>query len=457
MGWLSSLVERLGPAQYVFAALVGTAALIGLLLAFILARRALRGRYLARRDRRTLAIRRQWPQIVSGEVAAEHWRFDAMDREIVESILTDRLDAAPPEEAEELTAVLRNSGLLDTRIHEARAHRGWKRRQALVSLGRMRMPEAIPALAEALDDRDAETRIAAARGLGRSGMPQAAEAILERLRFGLLRVPERPLLNALLHSARSRPEILVPYLRTADDAVRPLLARVLGEIATPELQEDLLLLAADPLAEVRASAARALAHARPRLALTALGSLAGDPEWFVRLRAVVALGVLQDPRTIPVLIETLCDPNRYVRLRSAAALAALEDHLDEIIRQVLHTRDRYALQAFVSELERTGALPRLVEALVDPLRQEYAAEALLGALRAGTMRHLLDTMTRHPRVPVRKAVARLLARSKEAKLLAGVERAVAGARSRREQRLARWLLAHLRPMAPAPEPEKVPA
>ncbi len=454
MAWLSSLVERLGPAQYVFAALMGTAALIGLLVAFILARRTLRARYLGQRDRRTLAIRQQWRSILNGAYSPQQWRFHPMDREIVEAMVTDRLDVCPPAESQQLTAVLRDTGLLDVRIHEARTHRGWKRRQALVSLGRMRMPEGIPALAEALDDRDAETRIAAARGLGRSGMPQAAEAILERLRFGLLRVPERPLLNALLNSSRSSPGILVPYLRTADDAVRPLLARVLGEIATPELEEDLLLLASDPLAEVRAAAARALGHAKPRLALTALGCLAGDPEWFVRLRAVVALGVLKDARTIPVLIETLCDPNRYVRLRSAAALAALEDHLDEITRQVLQTRDRYALQAFVSELERTGALPRLVDALVDPLRQEYAAEALLGALRAGTQRHLLDTMIHHPQVQVRKAVARLLARSGEAKLLLAVERAEAGARSRREERLARWLLARLRPGGRILETEK---
>jgi len=456
MGSLSKFIERLGPAQYVFNALVITGALIALLLAFILARRTLRARYLAVRDRRTLAIRQRWPQIVSGS-AADAWRFDVLDCEIVEAILTDRLEVCSPEEAEELTALLRNSGLLDTRIHQARAHRGWKRRQALVSLGRMRMPEAIPALAEALDDRDAETRIAAARGLGRSGMPMAAAPILERLRFGLLRVPERPLLNALLNCCRPRPEILVPYLRTADDAARPLLARVLGEIATPELEEDLLLLAADPIAEVRASAARALAHAKPRLALTALSNLAGDPEWFVRLRAVVALGVLEDPRTIPVLIETLCDPNRYVRLRSAAALAALDGQIEEIIQQVLHSRDRYALQAFISEMERTGALPQLVEALVDPLRHEYAEEALLGALRAGTQRHLLDSMSRHPQARVRKAVARLLARSHEPKLIPAVERAEAAARSRREQRMARWLLARLRQMEPALVPEKAPA
>ena len=443
MGFLSNLVERLGPAQYVFGALVVTGVFIGLLLVFILVRRMLRRRYLEQRDCRTLVIRKQWDALVAGTYSPTQWRFDAMDRDIVESILTDRLDVCPPEEATQLMRLLRTTGLLDTRIHEARTLRGWDRRHALVSLGRMRAPEAIPALAEALDDPNAETRIAAVRGLGRTGLPRAAEPILERLRFDTLQVPERPLLNALLNCCRSGPAVLVPYLRFADDRFRPLLARLLGEIATADLEEDLLLLASDPLAEVRASSARALARAKPRLALTALGNLAGDEEWFVRLRAVVALGALEDPRTIPVLIETLCDQNRYVRLRAAASLAALEGHLEEIIQQVLRTRDRYALQAFVSELERTGTLPRLVEALTDPARQGYAEDALLGALRAGTQRHLLDAMARHPQAKTRKAVARLLARSQEQRLVPALERTAATSRNRREQRLSRWLLAHL--------------
>ncbi|MGH9816574.1 MAG: HEAT repeat domain-containing protein [Candidatus Acidiferrales bacterium] len=454
MAWLSNFVERLAPAHYVFDALVITAVFIALLVGFILVRRMMRRRYLESRDRRTLAIRRQWYAVVGGEYYPEQWRFNPVDRDIVESILTDRLDVCEPKEAEQLIDLLRNTGLLDVRAYEARTSRGWKRRQALVSLGRMRAPEAIPVLAEALEDSDAETRIAAVRGLGRTGLPQAAEPMLERMRFGALQVPERPLLNALLQCCGSDPDVLAPYLRFADDNVRRLLARVLGEIATPELEEDLLLLASDPLAEVRASSARALARARPRLALTALANLAGDDEWFVRLRAVVALGVLENPRTVPVLIETLCDPNRFVRLRSAGALARLEEHLEVVVQQVLQTRDRYALQAFVSELERTGTLPRLVEALTDPARRNFAESALLGAIRAGTQRHLLDTMARHPRPGVRKAVARLLAQSREPKLLPAVERTAATAGSRREQRMARWLLARLRQELPAAVEQK---
>ena len=84
---------------------------------------------------------------------------------------------------------LRFSGLLDARIHEARTCHGWRRHKALLALGRMRVPEAIPALAEGLDDGEEECRIAATRGLGRLGLPRAAVPMLQRLSTGKLQVP----------------------------------------------------------------------------------------------------------------------------------------------------------------------------------------------------------------------------------------------------------------------------
>ena len=458
MGSVFNFIERLGPAGFVLEALAATAAAIGLLLVFILVRRAARQRLHHLRDQRTLALRRQWPQILDGTIAPESWRFNPLDRDVVESILLDRLEVAPHAEAAILLGCLRATGLLDMRIYEARTLRGWKRRQALVSLGRMHAPEAIPALAEALDDSNLETRIAAVRGLGRTGLAAAAEPILERVFYDTLRVPSRPLQNALLSCCREHPSVLLPYVRKADDRARPLLARVLGEIATPELDDDLLLLASDPLPEVRAAAARALAEAKPRLALTALASLAEDPVWFVRLRAVIALGALHDPRTIPVLMESLCDPNRYVRLRSAAALARLEGHIGEILSLTTQTGDRYALQALVSELQRSGGILELARALLDKSRKPAAEQALLGALRAGAQRMLLDALVRHSNGRVRVAVARLLARSGEAKLLPHVERIAASAATRRERQIACWLAGRLRAAA-GPEAllEKVPA
>ena len=453
MDFVSRFVEWLGPGQYVLGAVVVTCATMAGLLVVILVRRAIRSRFLGKRDRRAWALRQRWEGILSGAVPSETWRFDPLSREIVESILSDRMEVADAEEAARLLAILRNTGLIDTQIHEVRAFTGWKRRQALVSLGRMRAPEAIPALSEALDSHDPETRIAALRGLGRTELPDAAVPILDRLVQGVLAVPERPLLNALLRCCRKRPALLLEYVSKADDRIRPALARVLGEIATAELDEDLLMLASDALPEVRASAARALAAAKPKLALTALAHLASDEEWFVRLRAVVALGELEDSRAIPILLDTLCDSNRYVRLRSAAALSRLPQHLPEIVELAVQTRDRYAVQALISELERTGEINRLIEDLADAHKGAMAGEALLAALRAGTMRILLNGMVAHPRVITRKAIARLLARSAEPKLIATVERMQNAGRTRRERRIAAWLLRRLNAPSKSGRPE----
>ncbi|MBI1738593.1 MAG: HEAT repeat domain-containing protein, partial [Acidobacteria bacterium] len=125
-----------------------------------------------------------------------------MDRSIVETLLLDQLEGAQGEEAKRLLQCLRLSGLLDRRILEARTQQGWRKRQALFALGRTRAPEVIPALAEALDDASAETRVAAIRGLGRLGIPDAAVPILDHLVEGRLKLPSTTIQNALLNCCR---------------------------------------------------------------------------------------------------------------------------------------------------------------------------------------------------------------------------------------------------------------
>src|SRR5438552_16437666 len=95
-------MSQLGPALLIVEALLATASAIGLLIAFILLRRVIRSRYFRRLDRRTLEIRRNWEKIVSGTIPPETWFNDRLARNIVESILLDRLEVAPAEEIEPL-------------------------------------------------------------------------------------------------------------------------------------------------------------------------------------------------------------------------------------------------------------------------------------------------------------------------------------------------------------------
>ncbi len=456
MNPITRIVELLGPASYVVKAVVASLIGAALLLAFIMGRRTARRRYFGRRDERAQALRRQLPEILAGRMLPEAWRRDPLDDRILEEILLDRLEVAGREEAESIRFCLRISGLLDKRIHQARRRRGWRRLYTLVALGRMRCPEAIPALAEGLDDDNEQTAIAAARGLGRYAMPEAAEPILERLEMKRLRLPANVLQSTLYHCCRDRPSMLLRAMQFTDDQLRPLLARVLAEVASAELGEDLVLIASDPLPEVRASAARAMAGARPRLALAALQQLAADSEWFVRLRAVVAMGIMQDPRSIPVLLETLCDPNRFVRLRAAGALARLEGFEEEILVRAVHTRDRYALQALVGEMQRSGAMLAVLNGLADPRRRQRSRRILLAAVGAGAPRLLLDAVLHHANWRVRTQSARLLAESHDPEVLRLLRFYATDTQRPRERILLAWLERRLRE-AIAVEADALPA
>jgi HEAT repeat protein len=350
---------RLGPAAFVLKAIVAAILANGLLLAFILLRRTYRKRYFRKRDARVFELRQKWDALISGEIPYETWRKKPFDLKIVESIALDAFEAAGAEESARLLKFLRASGLIEKRIFEARQLTGWRRMRALVALGRTRASEGIPALAEGLRDRVLETRLAALRGLGRMACPQAAEEILAWVGETGLSVPALPLQSALIQCCAERPQLLLPYVQHAEGSLREILGRVLGEVATPSLGLDLLQFVGDDLDELRAAAARALSHTKSGLAFDLLNELARDPIWFVRLRAIVSLGKISDPRAVPSLLRGLTDSNRLVRLRAAEALIELHTEMAPIFDQVVQTRDRYGLHAYLTALENADLRGKL--------------------------------------------------------------------------------------------------
>jgi HEAT repeat protein len=354
---------RLGPAAFVLKAIVAAIVADALLLGFILLRRTYRKRFFAKRDARVFEFRQNWDRLISGEIPFESWRQKSFDRRIVETIALDALEAAGAEESARLLKFLRESGLIEKRIFEARKLTGWRRMRALVALGQTRALEGVSALAEGLRDRDLEIRLAALRGLGRTACPQAAEEILAWVGEKGLCVPALPLQSALIQCCAERPQLLIPYVQHAEGPLREVLGRVLGEVATPSLSVDLLQFVGDDRDELRAAAARAMSHAERGLAFDVLNELVGDPVWFVRLRAIISLGGLCEPRAIPDLLRGLTDSHRLVRLRAAEALVKLNVAMVPIFRQVIATHDRYGLQAYLTALENAGLREKLEEEL----------------------------------------------------------------------------------------------
>src|SRR6266404_1794630 len=326
------------------------------------------GRYFAKRDARVFELRQKWDALISGKIPHETWRKKPFDRRIVETMALDAFEASGAEESARLLKFLRQSGLIEKRIFEARRQTGWRRLRALVALGRTRAPEGIPALAEALRGRNLEARLAALRGLGRMACPEAGEEILAWVGEKGLSVPALPLQSALIQCCAERPQLLLPYVQHAEGPLREILGRVLGEVATPSLGLDLLQFVGDDLDELRAAAARALAQSPSGMALDVLSELARDPIWFVRLRAIVSLGKLSQRRAIPALLRGLTDSNRLVRLRAAEGLVALSTAMVHIFQQVVAAGDRYGLHAYVTALENANVLAKLWRSYRAPRR-----------------------------------------------------------------------------------------
>jgi HEAT repeat protein len=390
-------------AGFVVRAILFSALGIFALVGFILARRTIRRRYFDRLAEAEFYVRQHWEEILAGDIPTSEWRAIRAHAEAIIALTLDRLDVAEPPEAENLLTFLRQTGLLDRLVVQARRHVGWQRETALVRLGRTRAPEAVQILVAALDDPHANMQLAAVRALARTGLTSAAEAMLERLLSGDLKLKGTSLLNALMICTRANPRIVFPYLFLARGEKRELLARVIAEMPAEKtaasLGDEVLLLAADPLPEVRACAARALAHAEFGFAFPTLATLARDQEWFVRLRAVTSLGRFSEARAVPVLLHGICDRNRHVRQRAAEALVRIPDSLS-VLRDVLKTGDAYALQAMIAELDRTGEFDKLLEKLESGSGRRMTAESrrVLQALESAADE--LGAMIRIP--PVQK-------------------------------------------------------
>jgi len=385
MGSIFEKLWRLGPAAFVFKAIIAAIVADGLLLAFIFIRRTYRKRFFARRDKRVFELRQEWDALISGRMSYNRWRKKAFDRRIVEAMALDAFEAAGPAESARLLKFMRTSGLIEKRIFEAQHLTGWRRMRALVALGRTRAPEGVPALAEALRDGHLEIRLAALRGLGRTACPQAAQEILAWVGESGLTVPALPLQSALIQCCAERPQLLLPYVKQAEGPLREILGRVLGEVATPALGLELLQFVGDEREELRAAAARAMSHADTGVAFDALSELAEDRTWFVRLRAIIGIGTLADPRAIPTLLKGLTDSNRLVRLRAAEALVQFRAVMVSIFQQVIHMRDRYGLHAYLTAIENAALREKFELQLQNSNMVEDELQRLQAVLQTGSL------------------------------------------------------------------------
>ena len=246
---------------------VGSAIALALLLVTVLVRIS---RYLIGRHRAQVesGIREAMLQAIAGDGVDDHLIAVRGGRgRAVERLAFGYLARVRGDGHDMLADLLERRGVV-SRVIRRSAWPGHNTRAAEANrLGLIATPEAEQRLERmALEDRSVRVRIVAARGLGKTGTPHAAETLLSMLGPADL-VPEGIVASALLELG---PEAVPTLRRTVrsgsgeggDGRPRAMAADLLGLLDVMPAWEDLVACLHSPDTPVRVSAVRALGTAR---------------------------------------------------------------------------------------------------------------------------------------------------------------------------------------------------
>jgi HEAT repeat protein len=156
--------------------------------------------------------------------------------------------------------------------------------------------------------------------------------------------------------------------------LRAVIAGALAEVATPEEVPALVRAASDAEPEVRAKIASALGRTGDHATVETLKALAADSYWYVRLRAIRSLGELHPVVDPDCFWKALQDKHWVVRAEAASALYhSCQDPVFLLRKTREEIRDRYALGALVSVLEREGVIWEAIGVLCSSSPEERQA------------------------------------------------------------------------------------
>jgi HEAT repeat protein len=230
---------------------------------------------------------------------------------------------------------------------------------ALVALGHMRDPAAVPLLEALIPAAPSLVSLTAAQALLRIdvvvGLPQIVVAVALRGDWPLARV--------------------VSMLKECDsELVGPIVAAAIGHELRRQAHDDhaiarlLRLHVVCPAQTMREAVLDVIQSAQsPEALAAALGALAYPQDavharrllqhdgWIVRLAAVRALGRFGGPEDSELLVRALSDPVWWIRYRAAQALGALPGGADALRALPARLSDRFAVDIVRQVLAESGA------------------------------------------------------------------------------------------------------
>jgi HEAT repeat protein len=293
-------------------------------------------------DRRLQAVRQGRSGRLSWRVLARLAADSSSDPELADSLARLALERDEP-------------GVLATAYGKGAA---WGRVEALRVLARAGHSLSIAELQRMLAENEEEVVATAATILADIEGEEATAALI----VGLGRGGSQTRWIAALLERRTVPARLVrPLVDDPEPAVREAGLRLLGSSTEPDrwIDQDLEDRCDDPLAEVRASAARALGRrARPGVENT-LRRLLKDPVWFVQVQAARALGRLDRIASAREIASLLASTEWWVRQAAKDALVELGPRVSNDLVSLLDHPDPFARNSLAEVLQDIGVVDRL--------------------------------------------------------------------------------------------------
>lgn len=192
--------------------------------------------------------------------------------------------------------------------------------QSLQMMGK----RAVPELAEALTDENADLAVEAALALSLIKDASAVPPLIEALSAG------RPRVAAAAADAlgeigdRSAVEPLMAAFEAGDSEVRPAVARALGKLGATQYAEDFIKMLETGDVPSRAAAAAALGALKSAVGVEPLVDALSDSSAEVRAAAADALGAIGKPAVEP-LVKLVDSQDQWVRQGARDALRRIDD------------------------------------------------------------------------------------------------------------------------------------
>lgn len=336
----------------------------------------------------------------------------------------DRVVERGEDPAQIPAAVYEDAGLVQRHIDVLSNDRRWTRRAASAAiLGWTQSPQAVPLLLERVQDVRGEmpaVRAVALRALGRLRHPDAVAPLVDALCSEETWLP--PAVAAMLTRLGTPAlEALVEHLRDdeEDDVVRRWCAQILGDMQDRRALPALLVTLNDVDAEVRARSAHALgAIGDERAADRLIERLLVDPVPFVRVAVARALGNVSTERAMQRLVEALADPEWWVRLRAIEALESIGAPARDLLVASLSDPDPQIRRETARALEGIGVMAEAIETIRRGGYDAATGELLVDIGRAGNIEPLLDELESDD-VDLLRVIVRILGRIEDPR--AGVE------------------------------------